>query len=823
MFASPRRTWPAPAQEAQALVRRWRAASGPQRETPAYEDIVLGELGPTAARCGVLARRAEGFVFLFAGEEFEGWIGLSARAAPLSDLPAHARRALEEAGSRALETGLPASGIASLVRDGLVVTVDLTALPLASRWSADPCILVHALPRPETISLVEAIARATDEGLMGLSALRGVNGRVFDFQIVSANEGAARLLRRSRESLAFGRLGEAIPGLPADLVDRLARMLESGARGAFEVDLPIAGRIVPVRINAATLGDLVTVGLTDVSAFRDREARFRLLYEDNPAPVWVYDAESLRFLEVNRAACELYGYSRETFLAMTVLDIRPESERARAAETARAVSGSFAARTPFRHRKADGTEIAVLTYARSIEMGGSRAVVVLGVDVTERERAEARIAHMALHDALTGLPNRVLFRERVDEALGRSRRAGDAVAVLCLDLDHFKSVNDTLGHPIGDRLLQQVAERLSSTVRAGDLVARLSGDEFAIVARDACDGPALDALAQRLVAAIDEPFEVDGHQVVVGLSLGIALAPADGADADTLIKNADIALYRAKAEGRRGYRFFERSMDARLQARRLLELDLRKALRNGELELFYQPQMDAAAEIVTGFEALLRWRHPERGLVSPVDFVPVAEETGLIVPIGEWVVRRACEEAAAWPAPYRVAVNLSAAQFKGKALVASVVSALAASGLAPERLELEITESVLLAESEANLATLHALKALGVKISLDDFGTGYSSLSYLRAFPFDRIKIDRSFVRELAERDDSAAIIRAVAGLGASLGMATTAEGVETRAQLEALRAVGMTEVQGFLFSAPKPARDFPELATAERRARGVA
>ncbi|GGK17598.1 putative bifunctional diguanylate cyclase/phosphodiesterase [Salinarimonas ramus] len=827
MFVSPRRSNPTIASEAIALTRRWRAAAGPRREVPLYEDLVLGELGPMAERCGVLARKAEGWAFMFAGERIEAWIGRTVRSTLLDELPTHARRAIAEAADRALATGTPAAGVANRILDGSVLTVDLTVLPLASRWSSEPWVLVHAAPRRETISLVEAIVRATDDALIGLSALRGADGAVFDFQIVTANEGAARLLGRSRESLAFGRLGEAVEPLAPDIVSRLAGVLESGERISFEIDLPLTGRIVPVRVNAAAFGDLLSLGITDISVFRDREARFRLLYEDNPAPVWVYDVETLRFLEVNRAACDLYGYDRDTFLGLTVLDIRPQSERARAAEIARTVCGSYAASEPFRHLRADGSEIAVLSYARSIEMGGSRAVVVLGVDVTERERAEAKIAHMALHDALTDLPNRVLFRERVDEALSRLRRAGDGVAVLCLDLDHFKAVNDTLGHPVGDKLLTQVAARLTANVREADMVARLSGDEFAIVARDACAPQALDALAQRLVAALDEPFEIDGHQVVIGLSIGIAIAPADGADADTLIKNADIALYRAKAEGRRGYRFFEASMDARLQARRLLELDLREAVRRGELVLHYQPQMDTEHDRITGFEALLRWQHPTRGLVPPADFIPVAEETGLIVPIGEWVVRRACADATAWREPYRVAVNLSPAQFKSKALVASIVHALADTRLPAQRLELEITESVLLAETEGNLATLHALKQLGVKISLDDFGTGYSSLSYLRSFPFDKIKIDRSFVRELSEREDSAAIIRAIAGLGQSLGMATMAEGVETREQLERLRTLGLTEVQGYLLSPPRPADAFPEIApritSAERDAADAA
>ncbi len=432
-------------------------------------------------------------------------------------------------------------------------------------------------------------------------------------------------------------------------------------------------------------------------------------------------------------------------------------------------------------------------------------------DVTERRRAEAQIAHMAHHDAPTLLPNRVTFRERLLEALALRRRE-EWVAVFCLDLDHFKSVNDTLGHPVGDALLTVVAERLRIAAGEGATVARLSGDEFAIVETGLDHPEQAGAIAERLVGLVSEPYEVDGHHLVIGTSIGIAMAPSDGIDPDILLKNADMALYRAKADGRGTHRYFEPEMDARLQARRVLELDLRKAIVAGEFRLFYQPLINLASGEVSGFEALLRWAHPTRGLVSPMEFIPLAEETGLIVPIGEWVLRRASAEAAGWPVAIKVAVNLSPAQFKSRNLVPAVVGALAASGLASSRLELEITESVLLENNAATLATLHQLRALGVRISMDDFGTGYSSLSYLRSFPFDKIKIDQSFTRDLADKQDSAAIIRAVAGLGHSLGIATTAEGVETARQLELLRAEGCTEVQGYFFSQPRPAEEVQAL-----------
>jgi diguanylate cyclase (GGDEF)-like protein len=432
-------------------------------------------------------------------------------------------------------------------------------------------------------------------------------------------------------------------------------------------------------------------------------------------------------------------------------------------------------------------------------------------DVTERRTTEARIAHMARDDALTDLPNRVLFHEALEHALAFARR-GRLLALHCLDLDQFKSVNDTLGHPIGDRLLQAVAQQLRDAVRGADTVARLGGDEFAIV-QSALQSPHdATALASRLVEMLALPFEIDGHQITIGTSIGIAFGPADGTDADELMKNADLALYRAKLEGRGMYRLFHSAMDAEMQARRLLELDLRHALQRGEFELFYQPLIDLHTETAGGFEALLRWRHPDRGIVPPDKFIPLAEEIGAIVPIGEWVLRHACLAAASWPDDLRVSVNLSPTQFKVRDLVGTVGAALQDSGLAPDRLELEITETVMLQDTAATLATLHDLRNLGVRIAMDDFGTGYSSLSYLRCFPFDRIKIDQSFIRELGRQRDSGAIVRAVIALGRELGMATTAEGVETPEQLRALAEAGCSDIQGYLFIRPVPLKEIPFL-----------
>jgi diguanylate cyclase (GGDEF)-like protein len=425
-------------------------------------------------------------------------------------------------------------------------------------------------------------------------------------------------------------------------------------------------------------------------------------------------------------------------------------------------------------------------------------------DITEQRRAEAQIVHIARHDALTNLPNRMLFDERLTQAVALSGR-GQRCAVLCLDLDNFKTINDTFGHVTGDALLCSVAERLAACARDVDTVARLGSDEFAILMMG-LDLPEHAAeLAKRIARSMRKPFEIDDTSVIVTMSIGIAIAPEDGTAAGKLLQCADTALYRAKMEHRGGYRFFEPEMDARLQLRFELERDLRKALHNREFSLVYQPLFNLKANAIAGFEALLRWRHPTRGMVSPADFIPLAEETGLIVPLGAWVLQQACVEAASWPKPVRVAVNLSGMQLKASGLVNTVKHALEHSGLPAKQLELEITESVLLTNNSDTLSTLHALRDLGISIAMDDFGTGYSSLSYLRSFPFDKIKIDQSFIRDITEHHDSTAIIRAVVGLGRSMGMVTTAEGVETQAQLAQLRHEGCNEIQGYLLSRPVP------------------
>jgi len=439
-------------------------------------------------------------------------------------------------------------------------------------------------------------------------------------------------------------------------------------------------------------------------------------------------------------------------------------------------------------------------------------------DIVEREK---RITHLAFNDLLTSLPNRANFNQHIDHQLRLIARRGGQVALLCMDLDNFKGVNDTLGHPTGDELLRRIAARLGEEL--GDVfVARLGGDEFVLVKSFGGETATIDELARRALAAVEAPIHVGEHALENKASIGIAIAPADGANSNTLLRSAELALYKAKEAGRGTYRFFEESMNAFAQARRTLEVDLRHALMNGELELHYQPLFYLAADRVGGFEALLRWNHPQRGYISPVEFIPIAEETGLIVQIGAWVIQEACRQAVQWPEHVRVAVNVSSIQFQQPGLSHVVLHALQNSGLQPARLEIEITESIFLERSESTLQLLHSLRGLGVRIALDDFGTGYSSLSYLQSFPFDKIKIDRSFVSELQSRPGAAAIVKAIIDLAGALGMETTAEGVEKQGQLAILQKQGATSIQGFLFSKAVPAAEATALLKSRLRQRAA-
>ncbi|WP_192357309.1 sensor domain-containing protein [Mesorhizobium mediterraneum] len=669
--------------------------------------------------------------------------------------------------------------------------------------------------------------------------------------------------------------------------------------------------------------------ISDITKLKQHEASLQLLFEENPIPMWVFDRASLRFLAVNQAAVEHYGYTREEFLSKSILEIRPAEDREAFLQVIGTGEGSYRTGSTWRHIKADGSPIDIVAYSKGIEYDGRPAFMVAVVDVTERKRAEddlrrtrefldtvienipvmlfakearehryvlmnrageellgipreeligktdsdlfppeeaesfvvrdqqalrsdsiqiaeeeqiqtrdkgkrdlvtrrlaveshdgkskyvlavaedvterkrdaARIAHLATHDGLTDLPNRTALVERLEFTLERATSGRESFAVMRMNVDGFKEVNDVCGPEVADAVLRQVAARL--TASAGKHFLARTGDEFTAIIADGPHPETAIALADRLLATIADVFDIDGHQLHVGLSIGIAFFPDDAIDVTSLLSNAHAALDRARADGHGVFRMFEADMDRKLRERRALEKDLRSALANGELFLHFQPQANVAGQIV-GFEALVRWSHKERGMIPPAEFIPMAEDSGLIVPIGEWVLREACREAASWSNTINIAVNLSPVQFRQGDLPGMVHSILLQSALDPTRLELEITESVLFDDLSRASSILRRLKSLGVKIALDDFGTGYSSLSYLQSFPFDKIKIDKSFVWML-ENPQSAAIIRAIVGLGRDLSMHIVAEGVETIDQLSFLTKEGCTALQGYLIGRPHP------------------
>lgn len=551
-------------------------------------------------------------------------------------------------------------------------------------------------------------------------------------------------------------------------------------------------------------------------ALKDSESRLATIFAQTMVGILHRDFND-HVLMVNQRFCDIVGRDREGLegLPMEAFTHPDDYPSNRDVWLKHCRTGE-----PFqlekRYLRSDGTAVWCAINVSFIfdENGKPKSSIVFVEDIDQRRRAEheqlvaqGQLAHMARHDMLTGLPNRASFHERLEQTMAAGERQRQ-VGVLSLDLDGFKAVNDTLGHPAGDALLRRVAERLQGCVAEDDTVARLGGDEFAIIQVAVEGSPAATGLAQGIIEALSRPFDLDGSSVDIGVSIGIAFAPTDGVTTDDVIKAADIALYDAKAKRLGSYSVFDLDMHEQLQSRQTTKLRLAGAVSRGELELHYQPLINIRSGAINGCEALLRWRHPERGLIAPSEFIPIAEETGLIVPIGEWILRQACCEAATWPRGISVAVNLSPVQFKSKGLVDAVAKALSVSGLEARRLQLEITESVLLDDTASNLAVLQELRDLGALIAMDDFGTGYSSLGYLRTFPFDKIKVDREFISDLPDGKESLAVLRAVSGLGQSLGIMTTVEGVETDAQLATVRAEGFDEAQGFLFSRPISAAD---------------
>jgi diguanylate cyclase (GGDEF)-like protein/PAS domain S-box-containing protein len=612
-----------------------------------------------------------------------------------------------------------------------------------------------------------------------------------------------------RVRLARGSFPEAAGREEAWIAERLAQHAKPQTRHEHQTS---PGRWCRIEERRTEIG---SIGLrVDITDLKEREEKFRLLFDSNPVPMWVFDSETLDFLAVNDAVVSHYGYTREQFLGMRLLDIRPPEDFDRVRFFAHSRDDSRRQGLLWRHRKADGNMIEVQTYGKSIDYQGRPAVMVAVIDVTERNRAERSIAHGATHDPLTDLPNRAALDAHFRGLLGDTHGRERAFAVLCVDLDRFKEINDLHGHSVGDAVLCEASRRLREACE-GAFLARIGGDEFIAVA--AFDQAGIAGLVERLEHVLDEDLAIDGHTFSIGLSVGIAMYPRDGRDATTLVANADAALYRAKHEGRGTTRVFTSDMDQQLRERRALERDLRGAIERGELRLEYQPQATPDGRIV-GFEALLRWHHPLRGIVGPGEFIPIAEECGIIIELGAWVLRQACAEAASWRWPLKISVNVSAVQFRRGDLQGLVHAVLLETGLSPERLEIEITEGVLIENLSRAAAVLRNLKALGIRVALDDFGTGYSSLSYLQSFPLDLIKIDRQFVCNLEQRNDSIAIVRAVVGLAHGLSLPVVAEGVETAQQRDILVQEGCDELQGFFIGRPLPIERYAELTGAQAR-----
>ncbi len=631
-----------------------------------------------------------------------------------------------------------------------------------------------------TYQAVAAEIRAP--GLIGWLVLgrRLDAGELERLSALSAVPVSASVVRRIEAgNWVYDRTGR--PVADAEVAARLERMSATASERPQGLSARLDGKMVLMR-PLGTFGGVATTALVLDFSIADALAEYDLL--------------KLTVLLAGLAGLVLVGFASLRLARHIVRPIAALEQAAKALERGRWVT---------------------VPVASEDEIGSlSSSFNAMSAGIAHREQ---RIRHMAYHDALTDLPNRLHLAERLDGLLAEIVLDGGSLAVMCLDLDNFKIVNDTLGHAVGDKLLRIVADRLNG-VASGQFLARTGGDEFCVL----LSGGAVDCadeIAQSLINRLNEPLTVDGQLLKTGISIGISRAPADSLIADDLLRHADLALHAAKAAGRGRYRYFTAELDAEANQRRKIEMDLHNGLAKGEFELYFQPLFDLASNRFSAFEALIRWNHPTRGLVCPIDFISVAEETGLIVPIGEWVLKEACRQATAWPAGIRVAVNFSTVQFKTAGLKNLVFQALATSGLAPGRLEIEITESLFLENSGEVLQTLHGLKQMGVRIALDDFGTGFSSLSYLRRFPFDKIKIDRSFILELLETREANAVVKAIADLAAALNMETTAEGVEQAAQVDALRAHGCTDVQGYLFSKPVPATDVLTLieADANRRA----
>ena len=601
--------------------------------------------------------------------------------------------------------------------------------------------------------------------------------------------------------------GDYGDGDPDELVRERVELAKTFVKHQFERTRP-DGTGLEIRGFPLPQGGFVST-YVDITARHKAIAlnqRLAQIVEDSVNEIYLFDAKTFRFVQANKSACENLGYSQDELRDLILSDVMESFPADRLRKYLGQPESEEACHLHFdaTHRRKDGSRYIVEGTFQTIGSTDDGVVAVILEDVTEKRESAERIVHMATHDSLTGLPNRVLFAKHMEQALERTNR-GENFALLCIDLDHFKAVNDTYGHKIGDELLQAVAKRLRVCLRSTDTVARLGGDEFAAILSPIESPEQVTEIATRIAEVIAKPFCLQRNYVHVGSSIGIAVAPVDGSTFEGLLQNADMAMYRAKSEGRGNYHFFEPKLDAEMRQRRKLELELISGLDREEFTLHYQPIINVETNQITTMEALVRWNHPVRGLLSPAAFIPLAEETGLIRKLGNWVLKQACHDALGWSDTVRVAVNLSPIQFTKQDVFVEIREILEASNFPASRLELEITESLLLKNTDKNLNTLLRLHDLGVSIAMDDFGSGYSSLGYLRRFPFDKIKIDRSFISEVANECESLAIVRAVATLARELGISTLAEGVETVEQREIVHAEGCTEMQGYLFSPPRP------------------
>ncbi|GGA97030.1 GGDEF domain-containing protein [Brucella endophytica] len=774
------------------MLHCWQAARI-NTSLPSYEDFTLGNMGRFADEIAVIhCLPGKPARMLRAGKRVRSIIRLGEGTVDFLDVPYVFRQAIASAIGRSRLAGSPSLALCRWLIENKVSTVEIVTFPLSCRWRGE-YFLVMTRPRKAQLNLPRLLIDASQQGILGLSPVPGEDGMPRDFYVLSINEAAARFLGGEPEHLQFTLLSQAFSRLGIVTPEPMRHAALGEPVEPFELAYELDGNPLALQAGVNFADGILVVTLTDIREFKSRVTLFRSLFDDNPAPMYVRAHGEEGFLNVNEAALKLYGYERETFLKLGVADIAIEGseEDAGSSETA------------LKHRTADGRTLDIIEYTSEVMVDGRPATLSTIMDITERRRAEAHVTYLAHHDPLTGAANRTVFTREIERAAAKLADGGRAFGVLMIDLDDFKLVNDTLGHAAGDAVLVEVTKRLKKRLREADIVARLGGDEFAVLAPGLESREQIEVLAGRISQELALITSIEGCPIRIGASIGGAVAPADATEADDLLRCADLALYRAKGSLKGEVRFFEPEMDAQVSNRRALEMDLRNADPAEQFEAHFQPIISVQTGKLCGFEALMRWRHPSRGMVPPMEFIPIAEETGQVDRLGRWMLLEACAQAASWPDPLMVAVNVSPVQFRSGTLFEAIDEALRSSGLAPARLEIEITETVLLDDSADNLALLRQLRDRGVRIALDDFGTGYSSLHYLKQFPFNRLKIDRSFVREIENSPESLAIVRAIIGLGASLGIDTTAEGVETAAQLETLRAEQCGELQGFLFSPP--------------------